>query len=124
MKHLIKTSFIFLLFVAVSSCSKEDVNEQQSLHGVWDNVQITDNQTDIIRLVFGEDNTGLLINRVELAIGGVTSVTESFSWINTDGVVEIDNNKTYIMNAQGQLVSSASSELILDKVSDDYLKYY
>lgn len=119
-------SLLVLFFIGISlfSCSKDASNSHDDLLGVWDYVEITAEETKTFRIVFGDANTGIYINKVAYATGEITSSAESIEWHKSNGVIKIDNEETYTINTQGQLVSGVSVELVLDKVSDDYSQFY
>ena len=85
------------------------------------------NSTDIYKLVFGTGNTGLRISASEFNSGEIISNAVPFNWTIDDQVVLLDDEtsqNTYIINDEGQLVLNSSEGLRLEKVSNDYSKYY
>ncbi|WP_242093220.1 hypothetical protein [Aestuariivivens sediminicola] len=112
---------ITLLFL-FSSCTKEDIHPDHNVLGVWETT-VSDN-TYI--LVFGENNTGLHIETNVNDSEGASSAVP-FNWIrNNKDVVTTDANamqRSYIMNADGQLVLNTANLSYL-KVSNDYGRYY
>lgn len=127
MKHLLKTSLVFILLIVATSCSTNDIDENQQIRGIWDNVEIDGEEMRTFRLVFGKENSGANIYKVELSNGQGSSSIASFEWnLNNDVIEIIEEGKIqdeYYLNSEGQLVSSSNEDLILNKISDDYSRY-
>ena len=122
MRTYLKLVVGIALLSMFSSCSKEDINPDHNILGVWETT-VSDN-TYI--LVFGENNTGLLIE-TDVNDSEGTSSAVPFSWIrNNKDVVTTDTNamqRNYLINADGQLVLN-TADLSYLKVSNDYRRYY
>lgn len=123
-KHLqLLTTLIVISFF--TSCSTEEINQNSNLLGVWES---SANSTETQTLVFGDNNTGLNIQTSVSHSSESTSSATSFKWESNNEVITLleDNisQKTFIINNKGQLVLSNSQDLRLEKVSDDYSKYY
>ena len=124
MKNLF--TFLATLFIisTTTSCSKDDIDQNIDLLGVWERNDFTDNST--YRLVFGSSNTGLKMYANESSSGEISSSASSFNWEVIDNKVTVSEDDAsqniYIINSDGQLV--LNSNLHFEKVSDDYSKYY
>lgn len=124
-----KRIFIVLLIsVFTFSCSNEGISIPQDLTGVWEQTNVTSTSTNIYRLVFGPDHSGLRINTTIYETGEQTSSSDAFTWtINSNTITLLDNKKSqniYLVNSEGDLFLSDDADLHLDKVSNDYLRYY
>lgn len=118
MKLLLNLLAAFVLILSFTSCSKEELDTDVDLLGVWENTVTTKTYT----LVFGENNTGLSI---ETNTNGseISSSAVPFNWsISNKEVLLIDGVQgSYVINDEGQLVSSNQQFV---KISSDYSKYY
>ena len=120
----------FVLFISIFtfSCTNEDINLSEDLKGVWEVSEVTSTSTNVYRLVFGPDQTGLKINSTIYNTGELTSSSDAFNWIMSDNKITISNSKKsediYLMNLDGNMYLSVEGDLHLNKVSDDYSKYY
>ncbi|WP_248723890.1 hypothetical protein [Seonamhaeicola sp. ML3] len=128
MKIFHKILLVSFISFSLFSCSKDDIDENELLYGVWDNVKFDGDKELTLRLFFGPDNTGGRIRSTEDA-EGVVSSSESFEWSLQNDQIEITDSYTnskeeYYINSFGKLVSKATADLVLDKVSDDYSRYY
>ena len=127
MIKLLLTLSCVLTLSFLTSCSKEEMDQNIDLLGVWEQSDSTENSTDIYKLVFGTGNTGLRISASEFNSGEIISNAVPFNWTIDDQVVLLDDEtsqNTYIINDEGQLVLNSSEGLRLEKVSNDYSKYY
>lgn len=129
MRKLLLTLSCVLTLSFLTSCSVEEVDQNVDLLGVWKKMDTDENSENSLTLVFGKDNTGLRIyvsedNSNKL----ITSNATPFNWeLNNKTVTLLDNiasENNYIINDEGQLVLSASGNLRLEKISNDYSKYY
>ncbi|MFI1743729.1 hypothetical protein [Thalassobellus sediminis] len=126
-KHLLLlTTLIVVSFF--TSCTTEEINQDTNLLGVWESTSLNVNSTETHKLIFGDKNTGLSIQETISISSEIISSATSFNWnVNDDVVTIVEDNitqKTFIINSEGQLVLSSSQDLRLNKVSDDYSKYY
>lgn len=128
MRILLLTLSCVITLSFLTSCSKEEINQDIDLLGVWETTNISENSADTYALVFGTNNTGLRISASEFNSGEVISNAVPFNWtISDDIVILLDDEtsqNTYIINDEGELVLSTSEDLRLEKVSNDYSKYY
>ena len=125
-KHLqLLTALIVISFF--TSCSIEDINKNTNILGVWESSDLSTNSTETQTLAFGDNNTGLNIQTsVSNSSESISSAT-SFKWEANDEIITLleDNiSETFIINSEGQLVLANSQDLRLEKVSEDYSKYY
>lgn len=121
MKKRYLISLVLLLFI---SCSKDDKNKEAELFGVWEAV----NLTNIYKLVFTPDHIGLKIDKIiDATTGNEVSSLSEFTWIKENEKVTLTKSDfsedTYIIDANGNLKWSASNNIVLTKVSEDYSKY-
>ena len=129
MKKHLKLLLASLAIFAFVSCSSNDDDQNFDLLGVWESTVSDTNSVSTFNLVFGESNTGLTINSVvngELEISSINTFRWELKGI-TVTLEDIDtDDKVYTLNTEGQLVLTTSDNqtVILDKVSDDYAKYY
>ncbi|MDN3665725.1 hypothetical protein ACFFU1_17245 [Algibacter miyuki] len=129
MKKHLKLLLASLAIFAFVSCSSNDDDQNFDLLGVWESTVSDTNSVSTFNLVFGESNTGLTINSVvngELEISSINTFRWELKGI-TVTLEDIDtDDKVYTLNTEGQLVlmTSDNQTVILDKVSDDYAKYY
>ncbi len=125
MKKLLFTLSCVITLPFLISCSKDDINQDVDLLGVWETNQ---NSTGIYTLVFGNDNTGLRITKSEFDSGEIVSNAIPFNWkVNDKEVMLLDDEiaqNIYIINDKGELVLSSSKDLRLEKISNHYSKYY
>ncbi|WNH07883.1 hypothetical protein [Thalassobellus suaedae] len=126
-KHLqLLTTLIVISFFA--SCSTEEINQDSNILGVWESSDLSADSTKTQTLVFGDNNTGLSIQSNVYSTSETTSSATAFKWQANDEVITLVEDgisqKTFILNSEGQLILSSSQDLRLEKVSDDYSKYY
>lgn len=120
----------FILFISTFtfSCTNEDINLSQDLTGVWEDSEVTSTSTKVYRLVFGPDHTGLKINSTIYYTGEQTSSSDAFTWMINDNKITLSSNKEsddiYLINFEGNMYLNVEGDLHLNKVSDDYSKYY
>ena len=123
-----RTILVLLISILTFSCTKDDINISQDLTGVWEQSVVTSTSTDIYRLVFGPDHTGLKINTTIYDSGEQTSSSDAFNWFLNNNTITITNNKktedVYLISSEGNIYLSVEDNLQLNKVSDDYSKYY
>ncbi|HEX9827533.1 MAG TPA: hypothetical protein VGA80_13120 [Flavobacteriaceae bacterium] len=128
MKKNLKLLSILLFISFFSSCSKDEINQNSELLGVWERSDHSANSTNTYRLVFGPNNTGLRIHSNVFDSGEVISVATSFDWNLNDNKVRLSENDIfediYLINSDGKQVLSTEDDLLLDKVSNDYSPYY
>ncbi|MEP5340392.1 MAG: hypothetical protein ABJL44_05945 [Algibacter sp.] len=128
MRKLLLTLSCVLTLSFLTSCSEDEINQDVDLLGVWETTDISENSIDTYMLVFGTDNTGLRISESEFNSGEIISNAIPFNWTINDKVVMLlddeTSKNTYVINDEGQLVLSTSEDLRLEKVSNDYSKYY
>lgn len=121
---------ILVLFISIFtfSCSNEDISISQDLIGVWEQSDVTSTSTNIYRLVFGPNQTGLKINTTVYFTGEQTSSSDAFTWIMNNDTITLTSNKNseniQIINTEGIMYLSVEGNLQLNKVSDDYSEYY
>ena len=124
MKNLFTFFAVLLMVSTITSCSKDEINQNTDLLGVWERNDFNDDST--YRLVFGTSNTGLKMYVKESSSGEVTSSAAPFNWEAIDNKVTILEDDIfqdiYVINSEWQLV--LNNNLRFNKVSDDYLKYY
>ncbi|WP_242203669.1 hypothetical protein [Aestuariivivens insulae] len=124
MKTILNLTVVLIFVSLFASCSKEDINQDDNLLGVWETSISNTASVKTHTLVFGEDNTGLSIETNKVG-SEMTSSAVPFNWVKSNKEVRLlDNGSTYTINAEGQLVSSTSSNLHFVKISKDYSKYY
>ncbi len=126
-KHLLLlTTLIVISFF--TSCTTEEIYQNTNLLGVWETSALSTNSTETHTLVFGDKNTGLSIHKSISSSNEITSSVTSFNWNINDNVVTVVEDDTpekiFVLNSEGQLVLSGSQDLLLEKVSNDYSKYY
>lgn len=128
MRKLLLTLSCVLTLSFFTSCSIEEIDQDVNLLGVWKTTNISENSTDIYTLVFGTENTGLRISDSEFNSGEIISNAVPFNWEINDKVIMLLDDETsqnsYIINSEGQLILSNSEDLRLEKVSDDFSRYY
>ncbi|MFI1771570.1 hypothetical protein [Thalassobellus citreus] len=127
MKKHIQFLATLIIISFFTSCSSEDINDSTNLLGVWESNDLSANSTEIQTLVFGDNNTGLNIQRSVNSPDEMASSAVPFKWEANNEVITLmddESQKTFILNSEGQLVLSNSQDLRLEKVSDDYSKYY
>ncbi|WP_344789338.1 hypothetical protein [Postechiella marina] len=129
MRKLLLILTCVLTLPTLTSCSSDDVNEGLDVLGVWEHVIINTNSTNTLTLVFGKNSSGLKISTETFNTGEIISSSVAFNWEknNEEVTIVLEGETTqslYILNSEGQLVMSSSENLLLDKVSDDYLKFY
>jgi hypothetical protein len=130
MKKHLQLLTVLIVISFFTSCSTEDVNENTNLLGVWESSNLITNSTETKKqtLVFGDNNTGLSIQTTVSNPSESISSAISFKWEANDEVIMLIEDsmlqKTYVINSEGKLVLSNSQDLRLEKVSDDYSKYY
>ncbi len=126
MKNLYTFFAILIIISATTSCSKDDIDQNNNLLGVWERNDFSDNSG--YKLVFGSDNTGLEIYVTESSSGEITSSASPFKWEVIDNMVTVIANDTsqeiYKINSEGKLVLSTAENSSFNKVSDDYSQYY
>jgi hypothetical protein len=123
-----RTILVLFISILTFSCTKDDINISQDLTGVWEQSLVTSTSTDIYRLVFGPDHTGLKINTIIYNSGEQTSSSDAFTWLINSNTITITNNKKtediYLISSEGNIYLSVEDNLQLNKISDDYSKYY
>ena len=123
-----RTILVLFISILTFSCTKDDINISQDLTGVWEQSVVTSTSTEIYRLVFGPDYTGIKINTTIYDSGEQTSSSDAFTWlINTNTITITNNKKTediYLISSEGNIYLTVEDNLQLNKVSDDYSKYY
>ena len=123
-----RTILVLFISILTFSCTKDDINISQDLTGVWEQNVVTSTSTDIYRLVFGPDHTGLKINTTIYDSGEQTSSSDAFTWLINSNTITITNNKKsediYIISSEGNIYLTVEDNLQLNKISDDYSKYY
>lgn len=129
MRKIILVLTCILTLPALISCSSDDVNEDLDVLGVWENVIINAESTNTLTLVFGKNSTGLKISSETFSTDEIISSSVAFNWEknNEEVIIVLEGETTqsaYLLNSEGQLVLSSSGDMLLDKVSDDYSKYY
>ncbi len=128
MKINLRLFTFFIILSLCMSCSKDEVSQNTNLLGVWERISFDADATNTYLLIFGQDQTGLRIHRSEGASGEVTSMTDSFDWKAIDDIVTLSENnnvkEVYVINSEGNLVLNTLEDLPLDKISDDYSRYY
>lgn len=127
LKLLLSISTVLLMSL-FTSCSTDEINENEDLLGVWKFTTVNENSTDNFILVFGDNNKGILILDNEFKSGEIISSAIPFSWKINDRMVTLldveTSQNTYIINELSELVSSNSIDFRLMKVSNDYSKFY
>jgi len=120
--------FILVISIFTFSCTNEEINLSQDLTGVWEDSEVTSTSTNVYRLVFGPDHSGLKINTTIYNTGEQTSSSDAFSWIMNENKITLSSNKEsediYLINLDGNIYLNVEGDLHLNKVSDDYSKYY
>jgi len=120
--------FILVISIFTFSCTNEEINLSQDLTGVWEDSEVTSASTNVYRLVFGPDHSGLKINTTIYNTGEQTSSSDAFSWIMNENKITLSSNKEsediYLINLDGNIYLNVEGDLHLNKVSDDYSKYY
>lgn len=127
MKRLITKLSLVALLAIFSSCSKDDIIQNNDLIGVWERTDVEDNRDQVMKLVFASDFTGLSINRVSDNSGEIISSVSNFNWnikdknitVSTEDVSEM----TYTINSEGHLVLSSFQDAPFVKVSNDIQDY-
>lgn len=123
-----RTILVLYISILTFSCTKDNINISQDLTGVWEQSLVTSTSTDIYRLVFGPDHTGLKINTTIYDSGEQTSSSDAFTWFINNNTITIRNNKktedAYLISSEGNIYLTFEDNLQLNKVSDDYSKYY
>ena len=123
-----RTILVLYISILTFSCTKDNINISQDLTGVWEQSLVTSTSTDIYRLVFGPDHTGLKINTTIYDSGEQTSSSDAFTWFINNNTITIRNNiKTedvYLISSEWNIYLTVEDNLHLNKVSDDYSKYY
>ena len=125
-----KRIFIILFISIVTfSCSNESYDLQTvELTGVWEQIDNDANSTKVYRLVFGSDQTGLMIYTITSDSGEVNSSASAFSWKINDTVITLSENeitkKIYVINSEENVFLMTEDNLRLDKISDDFSQYY
>lgn len=127
MKIYLQLFTVFIFITSITSCTKDEVNQDINLLGVWEISNSTDDATNKHTLVFGENNTGLNINASEFVSGEKISSASAFDWEmngNTITLFEDDAILTIqIINSEGEVYLNYQ-DLYLIKISDDYSSYY
>ena len=125
MKRII---FILLISISAFSCSNEDINISQDLTGVWEQSDVTSTTSNINKLVFGPDYTGLRINTTIYETGEITSSSDAFTWIMNNNTITLSDDKKsediYLVNSEGNIFLRVEGNLEFNKVSEDYSSYY
>lgn len=120
--------FILVISIFTFSCTNEEINLSQDLTGVWEDSEVTSTSTNVYRLVFGPDHSGLKINTTIYNTGEQTSSSDAFSWIMNENKITLSSNKEsediYLINLDGNIYLNVEGDLHLNKVSEDYSKYY
>lgn len=125
-----KRIFIILFISIVTfSCSNESYDLQSvELTGVWEQIDNDANSTKVYRLVFGSDQTGLMIYTITSDTGEVNSSASAFNWEINDTVITLSENeitkKIYVINSEENVFLMTEDDLRLNKISDDYSQYY
>lgn len=127
MKTFFKKFTLFTVITFFLSCSKEDINTgNNNILGVWEATSENSPSNQVYNLVFGENNTGLFIIKIEDE-STVTSSANSFNWLKNNNEIVLDNTSMetiYTFSNQNEFAITSSSGLRFIKVSDDYLKFY
>ncbi|TYA92254.1 hypothetical protein [Seonamhaeicola marinus] len=126
MKHLLKTTIVFILLVVMSSCSKDDVSTTQTIYGTWENISIDGGDTHYYKLIFAKKGGGGEVSSVEDSEGRLVSGHTDISWKVANEIVEVNTGSkvsSFYLNSSDQLVSQQTG-IVLDKVSEDYPDWY
>ena len=126
MKRFFLVLFSLFILVSFTNCSKDEINDNSWLVGIWERSTITDNSTTVDKLVFRTNNTGLKINTINFDSGEVISSASEFNWELMDNTVALSEEgayATYLINTEQQLVLTTLDEPPFNKVSDSTLKY-
>lgn len=111
---------VFTLFLA--SCSKENIDANNELYGIWENTQVVDNNVLTTQLIFGKALVGK-INRMEDIEGNIISSQNVGDWNKRNDIIEISLEETYILKTS-QLVSVETENFVLVKISEEYPGFY
>lgn len=126
-KLLLNLSYL-LIISFFTSCSTEEIYQDNDILGVWELSSFNDDATDTFTLVFGKNNSGLRISDSEFNSGETISNAVPFSWEKNDRVIKLLDietaQNTYVITEDSQLVSNTVQDLRLIKVSSDYSKFY
>lgn len=124
------TSFLIIFFsLVLISCSEDDsVDNEVSVLGVWEKIQVNVESTTTFRLVFGSNNIGIKTENIQYTSGEIISNALNFTWELNDNEVNLyDNNEvqidTYTITNEGELFLT-NGTLQLEKVSDDYTHFF
>jgi len=130
MKHRILHIVILSLVFVLSSCSTDDTNvSNKDILGVWERLEIINNETTLLRLVFGDANRAIKIERTNFDDGTEISSANSYEWLLNENEVILtgENTATLIFELNSsadpmQLENGTDSPII--KVSDDFGDFF
>jgi len=124
------TSLLIIFFsLVLISCSEDDrVDNEVSVLGVWEKIEVNVESTTTFRLVFGSNNIGIKTESIQYTSGEIISNALNFTWELNDNEVNLyDNNEvqidTYTITNEGELFLT-NGTLQLEKVSDDYTHFF
>ncbi|MDU8886449.1 hypothetical protein RXV94_09780 [Yeosuana sp. MJ-SS3] len=127
MKIYLQLFTVFILITSVTSCTKDEINKDFNILGVWEVSNSTDDTVHKQTLVFGENSTGLNIYASEFLSGEKTSSAIAFNWeINGNAITLFEGDTVQniqIINSDDE-VYLYHEDLYLIKISNDYSSYY
>lgn len=124
-----KLKFLAALVLVISffSCSDETIDTDFDLTGVWE-LEVSTLESVVTKtLVFGDDNMGLSLEKVQVN-SEISSSALPFIWSKSgeDVRISLENagQQDFTLNLEKQLVLKSSGDSVFEKISEDYSKYY
>ncbi len=123
---------ILTLVLLLSSCSSDDDGiDTSQVFGVWDRIEMSQNQTTLFRIVFGTNANAIKIDRTDFDDGTSLSSAGSYKWeLIADDEVRLVNEANgdiliFEINTNTsppQLESETNTPLI--KTSEDFTDFF